>query len=95
MNKLTLEQATKLFEFFNSKLLGQVAKQNNWIDAKQFQLLTRIARNCSLEEFQRFCVHLEIPSLQLSPQELEYVSGGWAPIYGFLLDVHLVSSAGN
>lgn len=89
MNKLSLEQANKLFELFNSNRLGEIARQNNWIGAKQFRILTRIARNCSLEEFQKFCVDLEIPSLQLTPQEQEYVRGGWSPIYGFLLDLYL------
>lgn len=90
MNKLTLEQATKLFELFNSRGLGQIAKQNDWINLQPFQLLSKVARNCSLQEFQRFCVDLEIPSLQLTPQELEYVKGGgWARVYGFLIDAHL------
>jgi len=89
MNKLTLEQANQLFNLFNSNNLGMIAKQNNWINLEPFQLLSRIARNCTLEEFQKFCVNLEIPSLQLTPAEMEYVRGGWSPVYGFLLDLYL------
>lgn len=88
MKDITREEGQQLYQFFSSPNvdeLVQIAKNDQLKELfkyEEFNVVKKLADNCSLEEFQTFLETKETPSIQLSPSEMEMIKGGG--IIGFL-----------
>lgn len=78
MENISNQELKKVYLLFSSPKYEEIIKKGDTdISSNEDVVLVRkIAQNCSWEEFEAFAQNGEIPSLELSPTEMEKLKGG-------------------